>query len=130
LRLSLGAYSHDTDCDGVPDDVEASDGTDPNEAASFKDSDGLPDYEPPQPESNEEGAGDGEPDATDTEGEPGATDTNGVSEATPLDYDPALTDTDGDGLSDADEALYGSDPNVADTDDDGLLDADEFAFGT
>lgn len=39
-------------------------------------------------------------------------------------------DSDGDGLSDAQEAELGSDPDVADTDGDGLADGDEVAAGT
>ncbi len=39
-------------------------------------------------------------------------------------------DSDGDGLSDADEALYGSDPNNQDSDGDGLGDAEEAELGT
>ncbi|MCW5812281.1 MAG: cadherin-like domain-containing protein [Labilithrix sp.] len=39
--------------------------------------------------------------------------------------DASVTDTDGDGLSDALERFLGSDPNDADSDDDGLLDGDE-----
>ena len=46
------------------------------------------------------------------------------------DVDPATIDTDGDGLTDADEAAFGSDPTLSDTDGDGLLDADEAALGT
>jgi hypothetical protein len=34
-------------------------------------------------------------------------------------------DTDRDGLSDEDEALYGTNPELVDTDDDGLTDRDE-----
>lgn len=37
----------------------------------------------------------------------------------------ALVDSDGDGLSDADEADLGADPNNPDTDDDGISDGDE-----
>ncbi|HWJ07785.1 MAG TPA: PASTA domain-containing protein, partial [Nocardioides sp.] len=39
-------------------------------------------------------------------------------------------DTDGDGLSDADEAAAGTNPNVADTDLDGISDGQEVAAGT
>jgi hypothetical protein len=42
----------------------------------------------------------------------------------------APADADGDGLSDADEAAFGTDPALADTDGDGLLDIDEFNLGT
>jgi hypothetical protein len=40
------------------------------------------------------------------------------------------TDTDGDGLSDADEADLGTDPDDVDSDDDGLSDGDEVDEGT
>lgn len=39
-------------------------------------------------------------------------------------------DTDGDGMSDEDEAAAGTDPTLADTDGDGLNDPDDIAFGT
>lgn len=38
------------------------------------------------------------------------------------------TDSDGDGLTDAQEAVYGTDPQKADTDNDGINDADELAY--
>lgn len=41
-----------------------------------------------------------------------------------------VLDTDGDGLSDEDEATLGTDPNNPDTDDDSLRDGDEVALGT
>jgi hypothetical protein len=45
--------------------------------------------------------------------------------------DPALLDTDGDGIPDADEiAIYGTDPANADSDFDGVLDGAELAAGT
>ena len=40
------------------------------------------------------------------------------------------TDTDGDGLTDAEEAIYGTDPNNIDTDGDGLTDGQEIELGT
>ncbi len=39
-------------------------------------------------------------------------------------------DDDGDGLTNAEEALHGCDPNDEDSDDDGILDGDEVAAGT
>lgn len=41
-----------------------------------------------------------------------------------------VRDTDGDGLDDEEEAIYGTDPQLADTDRDGLNDAEEIAIGT
>jgi len=41
-----------------------------------------------------------------------------------------VTDADGDGLCDVDEAEWGSDPRDFDTDDDGLSDGDEILLGT
>jgi hypothetical protein len=42
----------------------------------------------------------------------------------------AAADTDGDGLLDADEAVYGTDPTIADSDADGVLDGAEVVAGT
>jgi hypothetical protein len=62
----------------------------------------------------------------------GAEDTNknGAIDAGELDPnnpadDVIPTDTDGDGLTDAEELAAGTDPNDADTDDDGVIDGDE-----
>lgn len=44
--------------------------------------------------------------------------------------DPTPVDTDGDGLSDAEEAEFGSDPDLADTDGDGLDDLSEMELGS
>jgi len=54
----------------------------------------------------------------------GAVDAGEVDPGQPAD-DSGLTDTDGDGLSDALEATLGSRPDDSDTDDDGTLDGDE-----
>ena len=43
---------------------------------------------------------------------------------------PDPTDSDGDGLPDADEVTHGTDPNNPDTDGDGLSDGDEIKLGT
>ena len=40
------------------------------------------------------------------------------------------TDTDGDGLTDAEETAFGTDPNDADSDDDGVIDGDEANWST
>lgn len=44
--------------------------------------------------------------------------------------DPSTMDSDGDGISDADEEAAGTDPNAADSDGDGIDDADEAGLGT
>lgn len=46
------------------------------------------------------------------------------------DSDVVAPDRDGDGLSDADEAIHGTDPDDPDSDDDGLSDGDEVDLGT
>ncbi|HEX7060732.1 MAG TPA: putative Ig domain-containing protein [Woeseiaceae bacterium] len=106
LSASLPAFSiavlanPDDDGDGVPDTQEATDGTDPNDPADYRDTDGdgVPDY---------------------VEGTDG-TDPNDAGDN---------TDTDGDGVPDyVEEHVYGTDPGVADADDtdgDGVPDYQE-----
>ena len=70
-------------------------------------------------------------DAWETEGWTIAVDTHGYGEPELMELrevtcDPALADTDGDGLDDGEEWLIGSDPRSRDTDRDGLPDADEW----
>ncbi len=65
------------------------------------------------------------PPATSPATSPAATTSTTTTTTAPTD-----PDTDGDGLTDADEALFGSDPNNVDTDSDGLNDAEEQQHGT
>ncbi|HEX6026247.1 MAG TPA: hypothetical protein VFZ00_29910 [Solirubrobacter sp.] len=81
-------FSADSDEDGVPDDLEAEYGTNPNAADS--DGDGITDAEEIE---------------------------NGLN--------PTAADSDGDGLSDHEEFEAGSDPLNADSDDDGVKDGDD-----
>jgi hypothetical protein len=51
-------------------------------------------------------------------------------ESNDLDGDISVVDTDGDGISDADEEAAGTNPNSADSDNDGLSDSEEVEAGT
>ncbi len=90
----------DSDGDGLTDDYEDGRGTDPNDA----DSDG-----------------DGDSDGAEVD-----------CQSSPLDpfLHCPITDTDGDGYADDDEAVRGTDADDADTDDDGDNDGDEVACGS
>ncbi|EGU44462.1 hypothetical protein VIOR3934_14951, partial [Vibrio orientalis CIP 102891 = ATCC 33934] len=102
----------DSDGDGVPDAIEILEGTDPNDATSFKDGDngGLPDYAEKQlgldatvgdDDFTKDSDGDGVPDGVEfLEG----TDPNNAT-------DFSGTDSDGDGVPDSIEQLEGTDPN-------------------
>ncbi|MBK0348342.1 YSIRK-type signal peptide-containing protein, partial [Aerococcaceae bacterium zg-ZJ1578] len=94
----------DSDGDGVPDEEEIANGTDPNDANSGPDSDGdgIPDFIEKQNGTdpfNSDTDGDGVPDGQDTD---------------PLDptneKDPSI-DSDGDGITDDQELKDGTDPN-------------------
>lgn len=80
----------------------------------------------PQPSGGtDDGVGRIDPVATDTDGD-GLSDADEVQAGT----DPLNADTDGDGLSDGDEVQAGTDPLDADSDGDGLTDGDEVQAGT
>ena len=100
----------DSDGDGVSDEQEAADGTDPNKADS--DDDGLTDGEEKKLGTN--------PNEADSDGD-GVNDGDEVTDGT----DPLKADTDGDGLKDGEEKDKGTDPLKADTDGDGLSDKQE-----
>ncbi len=117
----------DTDSDGVPDDVETTDGTDPTDPTSFKDTDGdgVPDYvetrdgtDPNDPTSFKDTDSDGIPDYVETR--------DGTDPTDPTSF----KDTDGDGIPDYIEILDGTDPTKADTDGDGVPDGQEKTDGT
>ncbi|WP_168210874.1 MYXO-CTERM sorting domain-containing protein [Persicimonas caeni] len=108
----------DSDGDGLTDDEEAFEGTDPNNADT--DGDGLSDYDEVHVHHTD-------PNNADTDGD-GLTDGEEVNR---YDTHPRLPDTDGDGLSDYDEVHnHGTDPNQQDTDGDRLTDAEEISLGT
>jgi hypothetical protein len=127
----------DGDGDGLPDDLEINEGTDPDKADT--DDDGLNDdielffigTDPLDPDTDDDGLDDGfeilesltDPFNSDS-------DFDGVIDGD--DTDPSLPiDSDGDGLPDGVEILYfGTDPNNADTDGDGSDDGQEIVFGT
>ena len=100
----------DSDGDGVSDEQEEKDGTDPNNPDS--DGDGLNDGE-----EKEHGT---DPKNPDTDGD-GVNDGDEVKDGT----DPKNKDTDGDGLTDGEEKEIGTDPTKPDTDGDGLTDKEE-----
>jgi MYXO-CTERM domain-containing protein len=149
----------DTDGDGVPDGAEAVDGTDPNDADTDNDgiNDGgekLLGTDPLDPcdpnnraaacDSDDDGLSDGfegdigtdpnDPDSDDDNETDGDEVRDGTNPLDPCDPDavgiPCTGDTDGDGLSNGEEAALGTDPNSSDTDGDGIDDGDEVTGGT
>ena len=117
----------DSDGDGVPDDVEITDGTNPNDPTSFKDTDGdgVPDVvetsqgtNPNDPASFKDTDGDGVPDYVE------------IRDSTDPNDPTSFKDTDGDGIPDYVEVRDGTDPTKADTDGDGVPDGQEKTDGT
>ncbi len=102
----------DPDSDGLSNDEEVTAGTDPNNPDS--DGDGLTD--------GEEVNGVDDPSTPLT---PSGT-SNPLNPCDPDDFFPGCqTDTDGDGIFDAEEGVIGTDPNNPDTDGDGATDGEE-----
>lgn len=155
--IDTNIASPDTDGDGVPDSIEISDGTDPNNPNDFKDSDGdgVPDLiemaegtDPNDPLSILDSDGDGSPDYLERGGdkdgdgigdefESSITDTDGNNIKDDLDSDAdgdgvpdtteGLIDTDGDGIPDFLDIVTGGNPLGGDSDGDGVVDATECA---
>lgn len=98
----------DSDGDGIPDDEEIANGTNPNDTDS--DDDGLED-------SFEEEHSGGNGSQTELDPRDSDSDDDGI-----LDGD---EDFDNDGLTNSEEQQQGTDPNDSDTDGDGLLDGEE-----
>ncbi len=134
-ELSLCLLAVDSDNDGLPDAVEVTLGTDPNNPDS--DGDGRNDGEEvgADPASPADEDGDGIIDALDSatadadgDGVPDQQDPANADPCVPNAASPAcqaVTDSDGDGLSDTQEAALGTDPDNPDSDGDGRNDGEE-----
>lgn len=124
----------DQDGDGLGNADEASAGTDPENADSDGDGEGDGLEVGPDAAAALDGDGDGRPDALEGDDLDDDADADGVvDELDPANLDPCRpvvvagcgSDSDGDGLSDANEAALGTDPNAEDSDDDGESDGVE-----
>lgn len=115
----------DSDNDGITDGTESGvtvpDADTDETAGNFiPDADPSTTTDPNDPDTDDGGVGDGQED-TNKNGEidAGEGDPNDPAD------DGAITDTDGDGLTDDEETFAGTDPDDADSDDDGVIDGDE-----
>ena len=106
----------DDDNDGIPNDDEVANGTDPND-----------------PDSDDDGLNDGAEVENGTDPNLADTDGDGLNDSVELSYGLNATnpDTDGDGLNDSAEVSIQTNPNNPDSDGDGLNDGDEVnQYGT
>ncbi|WNG14531.1 Ig-like domain-containing protein [Cystobacter fuscus] len=122
----------DSDQDGIPDDIENTTGTDPNNPDT--DGDGLLDGVEDKNHNGSVDPGETDPRKADTDGggvSDGDEDKNHNGTVDPGETDPLNPaddkDADGDGIPNDVETNNGTDPNNADTDGDGLSDGEEDA---
>ncbi|HEM3621395.1 TPA: YSIRK-type signal peptide-containing protein, partial [Streptococcus suis] len=127
----------DTDGDGVTDEDEKKDGTDPTnpdtDGDGVKDGDEKTDgTDPKNPDTDGDGVKDGDEKTDGTDPKNPDTDGDGVKDGDEKKdgTDPLNPDTDGDGVKDGDEKTDGTDPKNPDTDGDGVKDGDEKTDGT
>ena len=117
FKLKLNPFSKDTDEDGISDADEIKLGLDPKNPDT--DRDGIPDKIELQLKTN----------PLDKNSKPIDNDNNQISdeweEKNQIKVQSGWQDTDGDGISDKMEYLYGTDPKKADTDNDGYSDGEE-----
>jgi hypothetical protein len=152
----ITVFVTDADGDGVLDNKEVADNTNPNDLCDFIlgsqtetpsaawnntdcDSDGLTNAEevvkktnPLKADTDGDGLTDGQEVAKGTDPLKADTDGDGLTDGQEVTKgtDPLKADTDGDGLTDGEEVTKGTDPLKADTDGDGLTDAEEITNGT
>jgi len=138
---STSSQSNDSDGDGLSDDEEMDQGTDPLDPDS--DDDGLTDGEeidlgtdPLDPDSDDDGISDGGEvnsgtDPNDPLDTPADLDSDGMDDAWETEHgvDDPNADPDDDGLTNLEEYNNDTDPNNPDSDGDGINDGDEVGSG-
>ena len=136
LEDGTDPFNPDSDGDGVSDGEEAENGSDPNNSDS--DGDGLNDgventigTDPNNTDSDGDGLTDGEESTNGSDPNNNDSDGDGIYDGEEINNgtDPNNADTDGDGIDDGDEATFGTDPTNDDSDADGLIDGDEDSIG-